>query len=307
MKVEDINTVLVVGSGNMGQQIGFQCAVSGLDVVLYDISAEMLEKAMDRVGKLAKTYMAGGRITEAQAMEALERITTETDRKKAGKNADLISESIPEDPDLKGKTFAAFNDICPARTIFTTNTSSLLPSMFAAATGRPDRFAALHFHDTRFTNIVDIMPHSGTSPETLALIEAFAKKIGQVAIVLKKESNGYVFNAMLMTLLESAQTLAAKGVASVEDVDRSWMGVMHTLVGPFGIMDSIGIDTVYKITDYWAKKTENPQQAANAQFLKRYVDRGDLGVKTGRGFYDYPNPDFQKPGFIAGETNKAAG
>lgn len=306
MKVEDIHTVLVVGSGNMGQQIGFQCAVSGLDVVLYDISTEMLEKAMDRMGKLAKTYMAGGRISQAQAMEALERIKTETDPEKAGNIADLISESIPEDPDLKGKTFAAFNEICPARTIFTTNTSSLLPSMFAAATGRPDRFAALHFHDTRFTKIVDIMPHPGTSPETLALIEAFAKKIGQVAIVLKKESNGYVFNAMLMTLLESAQTLAAKGVASVADVDRSWMGVMHTLVGPFGIMDSIGIDTVYKITDYWAKKTGSPQQAANALFLKQYVDRGDLGVKTGRGFYDYPDPDFQKPGFIDGQASQAA-
>ncbi len=284
----------------MGQQIGFQCAASGLDVIFYDISADMLEKAMDRMGKLAKTYISSGRLTENSAEEALLRIRTETDPEKAGISADIISESVPEDPDLKGRTFAMFNDICPARTIFTTNTSSLLPSTFAGATGRPDRFAALHFHDTRFTNIVDIMPHPGTSPETIALIEAFAKRIGQVAIVLQKENNGYVFNAMFMMLLESAQTLAAKGVASIEDIDRSWMGVMHTMVGPFGMMDSIGIDTVYKITDYWAKKTGNPQQAANALFLKKYVDQGHLGVKTGRGFYAYPAPAFQQPGFIEG-------
>lgn len=300
MQIEEIQTVLIVGSGNMGQQIGFQCAASGLNVILYDISLDMLEKAMGRIGKLAQTYISSGRLTENGAREALLRIKTESDPEKAGCSADIISESVPEDPVLKGKTFAAFNDICPSRTIFTTNTSSLLPSMFAQATGRPDRFAALHFHDTRFTNIVDIMPHPGTSKKTMLLIEAFAKKIGQVAIVLQKESNGYVFNAMLMTLLESAQTLAARQVASVEDIDRSWMGVMHTMMGPFAIMDSIGIDTVYKITDYWAKKTGNSQQEANALFLKQYVDKGDLGVKTGRGFYTYPDPAFQKPGFIEG-------
>jgi 3-hydroxybutyryl-CoA dehydrogenase len=307
LQIEDIQTVLIVGSGNMGQQIGFQCAASGFSVILYDISADMLEKAMGRMGKLAPTYISSGRLTENGAREALLRIKTERDPEKAGCSADIISESVPEDPALKARTFAAFNDICPARTIFTTNTSSLLPSMFAQATGRPDRFAALHFHDTRFTNIVDIMPHAGTSKETISLIEAFAKKIGQVAIVLQKESNGYVFNAMLMTLLESAQTLAARQVASVEDIDRSWMGVMHTMVGPFAIMDSIGIDTVYKITDYWAKKTGNPQQEANALFLKQYVDRGDLGVKTGRGFYTYPAPAFQKPGFIEGAKHEDAG
>lgn len=300
MEIEDVKTVLVVGSGTMGQQIGFQCAASGLDVIFYDISADMLETAMGRMGKLAKTYISSGRLTENSAQETLLRIKTETDPETAGRYADMISESVPEDPDLKGRTFAMFNDICPAHTIFTTNTSSLLPSMFAQATGRPDRFAALHFHDTRFTNIVDIMPHPETSPETIALIEAFAKKIGQVAIVLQKENNGYVFNAMFMMLLESAQTLAAKGVASIADIDRSWMGVMHTMVGPFGMMDSIGIDTVYKITDYWAKKTGNSQQAANADFLKQYVDQGHLGVKTGRGFYTYPEPAFLQPGFLEG-------
>ena len=303
MNVDDIKQVLIVGSGNMGQQIGFQTAVCGYDVILYDISQSLLDKAMDRIGKLAKTYISGGRLNEQSAGEALSRIRTTTDAEDAGKNADFVSESVPEDPDLKGKVFAQFNEICPEHTIFTTNTSSLIPSMFADATGRPDRFAAFHFHDVRFNNIVDIMPHPETSAETVGLIKAFAERIGQVAIVLQKENFGYVFNAMLMELLKSAQSLAANDVASVEDIDRAWMGVMHTMVGPFGIMDSIGIDTAWKVTDYWANILKDPQAIANADFLKKYVDNGNVGVKTGKGFYSYPDPEFAKPGFIEGKKS----
>ncbi len=302
MNVIDIKQVLIIGSGNMGQQIGFQIAVSGYNVILYDISQNCLDKAMDRIAKLAKTYIAAGRLNDQSAADALKRIRATVDAEDAGKSVDFVSESVPEDPDLKGRVFAQFNKICPVHTIFTTNTSSLIPSMFAQATGRPGRFAAFHFHDVRFNNIVDIMPHQGTSPETVELIKAFAERIGQVAIVLHKENFGYVFNAMLMELLKSAQSLAANEVASVEDVDRAWMGVMHTMVGPFGIMDSIGLDTVWKVSDYWANILKDPQAIANAAFLKKYVDEGNVGVKTGKGFYSYPDPAFGKPGFIEGET-----
>jgi 3-hydroxybutyryl-CoA dehydrogenase len=170
--------------------------------------------------------------------------------------------------------------------------------MLAEATGRPDRFAAFHFHDIRFTRIVDIMPHPGTAPKTVALIKAFADKIGQVALVLKKENPGYLFNAMFGELAKAAQTLAADGVASVEDIDRAWMGVMSAPIGPFGIIDSIGLDTVLKVTDYWAEVLQDPQMKKNADFIRKYVEEGKLGTKIGRGFYDYPNPDFVKPGFI---------
>ena len=298
MNIEDIRTVLIIGSGTMGRQIGFQCAASGFDVVMYDISADVLKKAVAGMERLSENYVAAGRLTRETAAAALKRIQTTTDADEAGRRADFVSESVPEDPQLKGRVLAQFNAICPEHAIFTTNTSSLIPSMFAAATGRPDRFAAFHFHDTRVTNVVDIMPHPATSSETVETIEAFALRIGQLPIMLKKENFGYVFNAMLMELFKSAQTLAANDVASVEDIDRAWMGVMHTAIGPFGIMDGIGIDTVWKITDYWARQTKNPQQIANAAFMKPYVDRGDRGVKAGRGFYTYPDPAYVAPDFI---------
>ncbi len=166
-----------------------------------------------------------------QKNDALQNLHFTTDPENASRNVQIVSESIPEDPELKGKTFRLFNDFCDPATVFTTNTSSLLPSMFAEASGRPDRLCALHFHDAVFSNIVDIMPHPGTSLQTLEIVKKFAAKIGQVPIVLKREHNGYVFNNMLMAVLDSALTLAEKDVASIEDIDKSWMGVLHTNCG----------------------------------------------------------------------------
>jgi 3-hydroxybutyryl-CoA dehydrogenase len=174
----------------------------------------------------------------------------------------------------------------------------ILPSMFAEDTGRPDKLVALHFHDVRATQIVDVMAHPGTCEETFDLVCQFAVRIGQIPITLRKESPGYVFNSMLTALFQAAHTLAANGVTSVEEIDRAWMGVTHMPIGPFGIMDSIGIETVWKVTDYWANQLKDEQYAKNALFLKQYVDEGLLGQKTGRGFYSYPDPVYRKPDFV---------
>lgn len=298
MKIEDIKQILIIGSGTMGQMIGFHYAACGYAVTFYDVSRELLDQIPEKAGKQAAAYVQANRLTREAADAALARIRSTDDPSDAGRDADLVSESVPEDPELKAQVFARFNEVCPARTIFTTNTSSLAPSEFAGQTGRPEKFAAFHFHDLRFNRVVDIMPHPGTDEKTLDLIEALAIKAELLPIRLKKESPGYVFNHMLMHWLHSAQSLAANGVAEVEDVDRAWMGAMLTHVGPFGIMDSIGIDTVWKITDYWGKKHQDPQEMANANFLKTYVDKGLLGAKTGQGFYTYPNPAFVQPGFV---------
>lgn len=298
MKVEEIRNILIIGAGTMGQQIAFQCAVSGYDTVLYDVESAVLEKSMKRITKLAGSFRNSGRPAPGEIETALKRIRWSSDPEDAAKKADFVSESVPEDPVLKARVFSQFNMLCPVHTIFTTNTSTLIPSMFAEATGRPEKFAALHFHDIRVTNIVDIMPHAGTSAETLALIQAFAARIGQVPILLKKENYGYVFNAMLSEVFKAAQGLAAGGVAAVEDIDRAWMGIMHTPVGPFGMMDSIGLDTVWKITDYWANKLNDRQALTNAAFMKGYVDAGKLGAKCGQGFYKYPDPAYASPLFL---------
>jgi 3-hydroxybutyryl-CoA dehydrogenase len=302
VNINDVHRVLIIGSGTMGLQIGLQCATHGYQVVLYDIEPAALEAAMQRIRASADSQVSAGAIDSARRERALAAITTTTDPAIAASDADLVSESLPEDPALKGRVLGQFDALCPPRTIFTTNTSSLIPSMFAAATGRPDRFAALHFHTPVWSsNVVDVMPHGGTSPETTELLLAFARRIGQIPIHLRKESYGYVFNAMYNAINREAITLAANGVASVEDVDRAWMGIFKMPIGPFGMLDGVGLDTVWHISDYWAGRTGDTQLRTNADFLKTYVDRGCVGVKSGEGFYRYPDPAWATPGFVETE------
>lgn len=301
MTVDDIRTVLIVGAGTMGQQIGLQSARFGYDVVLYDLDDETLEAAMRRVRGYVDRLAAADAIADSEAV--LGRITPTTDLAAAARDADLVSESVPEDPALKGRVFAELDRLCPPRTLFTTNTSTLLPSMFAAASGRPERLVALHFHpDVWTSNVVDVMPHPGTAPEAVELAEAFARRIDQVPIVLEREHSGYVFNTLLVALLGAAQSLLAGGVTAPENVDRAWMGITGMRNGPLAIMDHIGIDTVWKITHYWAEESGRKDMQRNAAYLKEhFVDRGKLGIKTGEGFYSYPNPAYAREGFVAGD------
>jgi 3-hydroxybutyryl-CoA dehydrogenase len=282
MKAEDIKKVLIAGAGTMGQSIGLSCVTKGFDVVLYDIKDDMLAKAKESmIRKIEK--MSGVSKEDAESMKA--RITVTTDLAAAAAGADFVSESIPEDPAMKGEFFGRLNAMCPAHTIFTTNTSSLVPSMFADKTGRPDRFLALHFHPG--FKLVDVMGHPGTSPETVETVRRFAELIGHSPIVLKKEKAGYVFNSLFNPWLLAALNLAAQDVASFEDVDRSWKEMTAMPMGPFQLMDFVGLETVWRITDFWARKRNDPKAQQSADLLKQYVDRGELGMKSGRGFYDY--------------------
>lgn len=308
MELKDIKKVLILGAGTMGQQIGFVCSMHGYNVTLYDISDDILKASVERMEKLgASFFVPTGRMKAEHLRDVMGRITATSDPEVAAKDADIISESVPENPKIKAKVFAQFDKLCPERTIFTTNTSLLMPSTFAEATGRPEKLVALHFHDARMTNVVDVMPHPKTDPAVTQLVHDFAVSIGQVAIMLHRESNGYVYNAMIANLLTTAMTLATTDVAGIEDIDRAWMGVTRMPIGPFGIMDQMGLSTVWTITDYLAHQTQGIQAdqiKANADFVKQYVDRGELGAKTKKGFYSYPMPEYTQPGFLSGEIKK---
>ena len=301
MNIDDIRHVLVVGTGTMGQKIALQCARHGYEVIAYDGFAKSLENAQERIPAYAADLVSQGLMTAAEVEPTLARITY-TLNPEDGAQADLISESVLEDPELKGKVFAQFNRICPPHTLFTTNTSTLLPSMFAAATGRPEKFAALHFYGVWMKNLADIMPHPGTSPETLSLLMAFAKRIGQVPTLLKKEYPGYIGNTILGALNAVALKLVfVDRVATIEDVDRAFMLLEGTPYGPFGWLDSNGLDTIWRVMESGAKISGDPGAQEFADMFKReYIDKGWLGVKSGRGFYSYPNPAFLQPDFLSG-------
>jgi 3-hydroxybutyryl-CoA dehydrogenase len=301
MQSEDVRRVLLVGSGTMGLQIGLQAATHGLEVALYETDPAARENAPGRLRGYAEQQQADGLLDTDTLEASLARVTVTADPAAAGADSDLLIECVPEDPELKGRVLAQFNALCPPRTVFATNTSTLLPSMYAEATGRPDRFAALHFHIPVWSaNVVDVMPHPGTSAETTELLVAFARRLGQIPIRMRRESMGYVFNAVYTAMNRAAITLVANDVASVEDVDRAWMAIMKTPFGPFGALDDVGIDTAWHITEYWAGVTGDAQLRANADFLRGYIDRGCTGVKSGEGFYRYPHPAYAEPGFVEG-------
>lgn len=287
MNIDDVRKVLLLGAGTMGQQISVPCSLAGYDVVIYDINEDALTKAVERIQKILSGFVLLEKCTQEQAEVALQRISITIDPQYAAQDADIISESVPEKLDLKVKVYSQFNQLCPQRTIFTTNTSTFLPSMFAEATGRPDRFLALHYHDVNVTNVVDIMPHPGTSKESIQLVKDFALKTGQLPIMMEKEHSGYVFNYMLGALLSAALALKTKNVASIEDIDRAWMGVTHMAAGPFALMDGIGLDTMLSVTEYLAEKNNDKYVRKHAQFIRSYVEKGHLGKKTKKGFYDY--------------------
>ena len=297
----EIMKVLIVGTGTLGSQIGFQCALHGHDTVMYDIDEAALarcKKVHDQIGRAVREALGTSREGIAAAHG---RISYTTDLAGAAAQADLVSESVPENPGLKRKVFAELGKLCPPRTIFTTNSSTLLPSEIAGASGRPERFLALHFANRIWVNnVAEIMKHPGTDPDVFEEVVHFARTIGMVPIRIEKEQNGYVLNTLLVPLLGAALTLVANGIATPEDVDRTWMIAMKVPMGPFGTLDMIGLGTAYDITAYWAEKTGDRQGLKNAAYLKEnFVDRGKLGLVTGEGFYRYPDPAFREPGFLS--------
>lgn len=295
-ELKDIKNVLILGSGTLGLRIALANALNGYKVTVYDIREEAFEQAKRIQSEVIKFLISKEKITEKDAERALQNQTFTTNAKAAAANADLVSESVTEDLELKKKVWTQFGELCPKDTIFTTNTSSLIPSLYAEETGRPNLFCALHFHDVFYANVVDIMPNPKTEEWIIPLLKEYGESIQQTPVIIKHESPGYIFNAMLISLIGAAGALVTYDVASIEDVDRSWMGNFKMPMGPFGILDEIGLDTAWHVTHVF--KDEKSKKFS--KLLREYIDAGKLGKKVGRGFYTYPNPRFQEVDFIKG-------
>ncbi len=295
-----IQIVTVAGSGVLGSQIAFQTAFHGYTVNVYDISDALLEKAKVTFQKLGETYQQDLKATPEQVQIAIGNIHYFSDLSKAVASADLVIEAVPENPTIKIDFYQKLAAVAPQKAIFASNSSTLLPSQFATVTGRPERFLALHFANEIWKhNTAEIMGHPGTDPQIFETVVAFAKSIGMVALPLHKEQPGYIVNSLLVPLLGAGLGLLVKGVADVETIDKTWMVATGAPVGPFGILDVVGITTAYNINKIAAEKTKNGHEQKVVDYLKtHFIDTGKLGVATGEGFYTYPNPAYQDPDFL---------
>ena len=296
LELKDINKVLILGAGTLGLRVALQSALSGFETTIYDINEKAFESAIKIQEGILKMLIKNNKLTEADAEAAKARLTFTIDAESAADDADFLNESVTENLDLKRKVWAQFGELCPEKTLFTSNTSYLLPSQIAEATGRAERFCNFHFHDVFYANVVDIMPHATTEEWIKDFLFEMGKRLNQTPVFVKKENPGYIFNFMLMALIGAAGALKTMDVGSIEDIDRSWMGNFKMDMGPFGVLDTVGLDTAWHITSAQSDK----RSQAFAALLKTYIDQGKLGVKTGEGFYSYPNPNYKEEGFLEG-------
>ena len=202
---------------------------------------------------------------------------------------------------MKREVHMELDELCPPKTIQTTNTSSLLLSDIESVVNRGDKFAAFHFNGG--TPLLDITGGPRTSPATIDILKRFAKSIGLRPVVIQKEKDGYLSNSILISIAMTALLLVIDGHAEVADVDRSYMMVHGQERGPFAMMDGVGLNVMLDIFEEKAQRTPGKSSELRkvVDFLRPFIDRGELGVKTGKGFYSYPNPAFLKPDFLKGE------
>jgi len=302
MTIKEIQTVCFVGAGSMGCANSLVAAISGYDAVIFDVNQESLARVPDTQKEMAAFLVGSGYCTEADIAAGLARISCTDDLATATANADLVSESVFEDLALKRKIHKQLDELCPAKTILTTNTSALLVSDIEDAVDRGDRFAALHSH--LGSPLVDIVGGPRTSAATIDVLKRYVLSTNNVPLVLKKENRGYVLNAMIGPVLATAMMLVIEGAVSKEDVDRAWMLHRRARMGPFGMMDLFGLNLIY---DSWQYKqpdaTSDALKPKVLSFLNPYLQKGELGMKTGKGFYSYPGPAYERPEFLHENAN----
>ncbi|WP_314038120.1 3-hydroxyacyl-CoA dehydrogenase family protein [Dietzia sp. CH92] len=282
-----VRTVLVVGAGAMGSQIAMVCANAGFDVTCTDLD----RSALDRAGEMLRTRMdssvAKGRITAEQRDAAFDRLTLSTDRDTAARTADLVIEAAVEKLDVKRALFAELSAIAPTTAILASNSSSFVPSAMASAVSHPERFCNLHFFNPALVmRCVEVVRGPQTSDATMATATAFVEEIGKTAVVLEKEIPGFVANRILGAVRDEAIHLLEGGYADVEAIDTACRTALGYPMGPFELMDLTGIDIGYLVKKQRFADSGDPADAP-ADSVTRLVDRGDLGRKTGRGWYVY--------------------
>lgn len=287
MNIDDIRQICVTGAGQMGAQIAIQAALHGFHVTLHDIRQEALDDAVSGNRKHLERRVSKGKMSQEEVDATFARLRTTTSLEEACREADFVIEAVVEILDVKQQVFKQLDAFCPPHTILATNSSYLGNSEIAPVTGRPEKVVNMHFfYPPLVMKLVEVVKGEKTSEETLQLTTELARAIGKQPVTLHKELSGFLVNRILRAISNEAYFLLENGVASFEDIDRACqMGLNHPM-GPFMLGDFSGLDIGYEA------RLEKYRQTGDEAFkpapsLERRVQRGDLGRKTGRGFYDY--------------------
>lgn len=300
MEIKPIRTVCIFGAGFMGTQIGLQSASHGYTTWIVGHSEKSLGQASQSVTQELEARVKKQRITMSEMKSILNRIHLAQDMKECADSVDLVIEAVPEKLDIKREVFAQLDKVCPSHTILATNSSSIRISAIEDATNRPDKVLNMHFYPPVWERpMVELMRGTKTSDETIESVREFARNIGLTPLIVRKESTGFIFNRVWRAIKKECLHLVDNGVATFEDVDRAWMIFTGMKIGPFGLMDLFGLDVIRDIElEYYHESGDKSDYPP--RLLLDKIEKGELGVKTGKGFYTYPNPAFEQPYWLRG-------
>jgi 3-hydroxyacyl-CoA dehydrogenase len=289
MQPKDIDWVAVVGAGLMGHGIALQFALGGRDVWLNDLTEDALSRAMDSVRTSMGTLQAVGLVDGDAAVQALERVHTEVSLDKAVSGAGVVIEAVFEDLDLKRSVFKRLDAVSGGAAILASNTSSFMASQLAPETEHPERVVVANWWNPPYLlPLVEVVPGPNTASETVDTLCGILSAVGKSPVVLRKESLGFIGNRMQFALLREAVSIVEQGIASAEDVDtvvKTSFGRRLSVAGPLEVFDIAGWDTITAIVDQLFPEIERSPDTPD--ILRGMVDRGDLGLKSGRGFYPW--------------------
>ncbi|WCK54403.1 3-hydroxyacyl-CoA dehydrogenase family protein [Aneurinibacillus sp. Ricciae_BoGa-3] len=287
MSVENIKTVAVIGSGTMGSQIAMVSSLGGYQVFLHDSSEESLKRAETQLHGHMSRWKEKGRISEEGYQDAFARLVFTSDLAQAASHADLIIEAVPEKLELKRQVFEQLDALAPKHAILATNSSFIPSSKIVDVTKRPEQVCNMHFfHPVLVMQFVEVVQGPHTSEVTAKTAYQFCKKIGKTPVHMKKEIEGFIANRILNRIIEEAFYLVENGVATIEEVDLACTKALNHPIGPFALLDLSGLDIGYYNAMDKYKETGDEKDLPHP-LLRERVERGDLGRKTGKGFYDY--------------------
>ena len=290
-----VNHVVVVGAGAMGSQIGMVCALAGLTVTVTDIAEPALAKAEAELRSRLSRDVDKGRRVRSDVEAAFGRLSFTTDLTTAASTADYVIEAAVERLDIKRALFADLDRAAPPHAILATNSSSIVSSRIADATGRPDKVCNLHFFNPALImKCVEVVRGPHTSDDTVATSIDLTERLGKTPVVLNREIPGFIANRILNAVRDEAIHLLENGVASVADIDTACRTALGYPMGPFELMDLTGIDIGYLTKQDRFAQTGDPKDRPSAS-VTALVERGELGRKTGRGWYTYDETGTRTP------------
>jgi len=282
----DIQKPFVVGAGIMGSGIGQLCAQHGLEVTVVDVTDEIIGKARAKVTNGLQRRIEKGKITQDEMDTILSLINWQTDLELAAE-CDFVIEAVSENLELKKEIFQKLDSICSLETILTSNTTALSVSEIASATSRPEKVIGMHFFNPAvIMKLVEIIRAEKTADETVETTKIFAEKLGKIPVITFKEAPAGIVSRVLAGLLNEAAVVYADGIASAEDIDEAMKLGAGLPMGPLALIDMIGLDIhLAKMETLYEKLRDDRYKPPD--IIKKMVDEGKLGKKTGEGFYKY--------------------